>query len=166
MKHRSNTSLRSQSHPKQPTTQTSVGKVFAFIFWNVQGIFFINYFEKRRTIISKYYIALLVHLKEEITKKTATNEGKSALSSRWCTMSQVDRKQRQNYKNCTLNCFCIHPILQIWTPVTLKRMLQGKRFDSNEEVILETEAYFKAKDKLSHLYKKKKAKKKKKALNC
>ena len=29
----------------------------------------------------------------------------------------------------------------------LKRMLQGKRFGSNEEVIAETEAYFEAKDK-------------------
>ena len=29
----------------------------------------------------------------------------------------------------------------------LKRMLQGKRFDSNEEVIAVTEAYFEAKDK-------------------
>ena len=30
----------------------------------------------------------------------------------------------------------------------LKRMLQGKRFGSNEEVISEIEAYFQAKDKL------------------
>ena len=29
----------------------------------------------------------------------------------------------------------------------LKRILQGKRFGSNEEVIVETKAYFKAKDK-------------------
>ena len=29
----------------------------------------------------------------------------------------------------------------------LKRMLQGKRFGSNEEVIAETEAYFETKDK-------------------
>ena len=29
----------------------------------------------------------------------------------------------------------------------LKRMLQGKRFGSNEEVIAQTEAYFEAKDK-------------------
>ena len=34
-----------------------------------------------------------------------------------------------------------------WLFVDLKRMLQGKRFDSNEEVISETEAYFKAKNK-------------------
>ena len=32
-----------------------------------------------------------------------------------------------------------------WLFADLKRMLQGKRFGSNEEVILETEAYFKAK---------------------
>ena len=29
-------------------------------------------------------------------------------------------------------------------------MFQGKRFGSNEEVILETETYFEAKDKLFH----------------
>ena len=41
-----------------------------------------------------------------------------------------------------------------WLFADLKRMLQGKRFGSNEEVISETEVYFEAKDKL--LYKKKK----------
>ena len=35
-----------------------------------------------------------------------------------------------------------------WLFINLKRMLQGKRFGSNEEVILEIEAYFEAKDKL------------------
>ena len=34
-----------------------------------------------------------------------------------------------------------------WLLADLKRMLLGKRFGSNEEVILETEAYFEAKDK-------------------
>ena len=34
-----------------------------------------------------------------------------------------------------------------WLFEDLKRMLQGKRFASNEEVISETEAYFEAKDK-------------------
>ena len=34
-----------------------------------------------------------------------------------------------------------------WLFADLKRMLQGKRFGSNEEVISETEAYFEAKDK-------------------
>ena len=56
-------------HPKQPKTQTSTSKVLASVFWDVKGILFINYLEKGRTINSEYYIALLVHLKEEITKK-------------------------------------------------------------------------------------------------
>ena len=35
-----------------------------------------------------------------------------------------------------------------WLFADLKRMLQGKRFGSSEEVISETKAYFEAKDKL------------------
>ena len=35
-----------------------------------------------------------------------------------------------------------------WLFVDLQRMLQGKRFGSNEEVILETVTYFEVKDKL------------------
>ena len=34
-----------------------------------------------------------------------------------------------------------------WLFANLQRMLQGKRFGSNEEVISETEAYFEIKDK-------------------
>ena len=37
-----------------------------------------------------------------------------------------------------------------WLFADLKRMLQGKRFGSNEKLISETEAYFEAKDKLSY----------------
>ena len=33
-----------------------------------------------------------------------------------------------------------------WLFADLKKMLQGKRFGSNEEVIAETEAYFESKD--------------------
>ena len=47
----------------------------------------------------------------------------------------------QNYMNCASNCFQTHPILQIWPPPT-SGCLQRKRFGSNKEVILETEAYF------------------------
>ena len=35
-----------------------------------------------------------------------------------------------------------------WLFAEFKRILQAKRFGSNEEVILETEMYFEAKDKL------------------
>ena len=75
-----------ESCPKRPKIQTSEGKVLASIFWDAQGIVFINYLEKGRTTNSEYYIALSVGLKVEI----ATNEKESALSQRQCTMSQVD----------------------------------------------------------------------------
>ena len=53
-----------ENRPKQPKMQTSAGKVLALVFWDAKGILFIDYLEKGRTINSKYYIALLVHLKE------------------------------------------------------------------------------------------------------
>ena len=55
--------------------------------------------------------------------------------------------------NWASNCFSIHRILQIWPPSDfflfsdLKRMLAGKKFCADEEVIEETEAYFEAKGK-------------------
>ena len=107
----------SESHPKRLKTQTSAGKVLASIFWDVQGILFIDYLDKGRNINSEYYIALLVHLKEEITKKQPQMKKKCSFIK---TMHYVtSRLQRwQNNMNCTSNCFCTHPILQIWPPAT------------------------------------------------
>ena len=48
------------------------------------------YIEKRRTTNSEYYIALFVHLKEEIAKKQPQMK-KKVLSASQCTVSQVDQ---------------------------------------------------------------------------
>ena len=78
--------------PKQPKMQTFEDKVLASVFWDAQGILFIDYLEKGKNVNSEYNVALLVRLKEEIAKKTDINEEeKSALSPRQCTVSQVDR---------------------------------------------------------------------------
>ena len=91
MKHGSTTSPRSQigsqlsgqqageTRPKRPKTQTSVGKVLVSVIWNVQGVLFIDYREKGRTINSEYYIALFVGLKEEIAKKRLQMKKKKVL---------------------------------------------------------------------------------------
>ena len=138
---------------KATKTQTSAGKVLASVFWDAQGILFISYLKKGRTINSKYHIALLVHLKEEIVIKRPQMKRKkcSFTKTRHCVTSRSQRWQ--NYMNCPSNCFHTHPILQIWPPATtgylqaLKECSRGKRFGSNEEVISETEAYFEAKNK-------------------
>ena len=58
-----------ESRLKRLKMQTSAGKVLISVFWDAQGILFIDYLEKRRTINSEYCIELLVRLKEEIAKK-------------------------------------------------------------------------------------------------
>ena len=100
-----------ESCPKWPKTQSSADKVLASIFWDAQGILFINYFEKGRTINSDYYKALLVCLKEEITKKTAPSEEKNSSFTKTMNHFTSQSQQWQNYMNCTLNCFHTHPIL-------------------------------------------------------
>ena len=79
-----------ESRPKRPKTQTSAGNVLASVFWDAEGILFIDYLEKGWTITSKYYIVLVVHLKEE----------------------KNDHKWRR--KKCTFT----HRILQIRPPAT------------------------------------------------
>ena len=127
------------------------------IFSDAQYILFIDYLEKGRTINSEYHIALMVHLKEKNHQKTATNqERKGNLSPRQCTMSQVDH----NNDKITWIALWIASAPTLFSrsgpqwilSVELKRMLQGKRVGSIEEVISVTEAFFEAKDKL--LYKK------------
>ena len=138
-----------ESHPKWPKTQTSTGKVLAFIFWDAQGILFIDYFEKGRTINSEYYIALLVCLGEEITKKQPQMKRKKVLFHQ-------DNVPCHNDGKTTWIAFfelLLHPPYSpdlapnnYWVFADLKRMLQRKKYVSNE-VISETGAYFEAKDK-------------------
>ena len=169
MKHGSTASLESnrqsaewtaagESRSKRPKTQISVSKVLAYIFWDAQGILFIDFLEKGRSINSEYYIALVVRLKKEIAKKNG---------HKWRKKSAIHQDNTPCYKSITtmtkLHEFQIELFPQppyspdlapsdYWPFADLKSMLQGKRFGSNEEVISETEAYFEAKDKL--LYKK------------
>ena len=119
--------------------QTSAGKVLASVFWDVQSILFTDYFEKGRT------------------KKSQKNGHK------W-------RKKKMPFHQDNVPCHKLITMMaklhelhfelllhlsyspnlapsNYWLFADLKRMLQGKRLNSNEEVILDTEAYFEAKDK-------------------
>ena len=132
--------------------QTSAGKVLASVFWDVQGILFIDYLEKERTINSEYYIALLVHLKEEITKKWPQVKKKVIFhqENAPCHKSIVRMAKLHELHFKLLQHPPYSPDLapsKYWLFANLKRMFQGKRFGSDEEVISETEVYFEAKDK-------------------
>jgi len=58
-----------KSRPKRSKTQQSAGKVLASVFWDAQGMIYIDYLEKGKSINSAYYSELLVRLKDEIAKK-------------------------------------------------------------------------------------------------
>ena len=140
-----------ESHPKM---QTSASKVLVSIFWDAQGILFIEYLEKGRTINSEYYIVLLVCLKEEITKKQPQMKKKNVLfhqdNAQCHKLIATMAKLHELYFELLL-LPPYSPDLapsDYWLFADLKRMIQRKIFGSDEEVILETEVYFEANDKL------------------
>jgi hypothetical protein len=63
----------------------------ASVLWDARGILFIDYLEKGQTINSKYYMAELERLNDKIKKKRPDLKIKSAVSSRQCTMSQINQ---------------------------------------------------------------------------
>ena len=112
----------------------------------------ILYLEKGRTINSEYYIALLVRLKKEITKKRPQKKKKVVFhqNNPPCQKSIVTTEKLTELHFELLS----HSLYSrdrapsdYYLFAELKRMLQGKRFGSNEEVIAETGAHFEAKNK-------------------
>jgi len=57
------------SAPKKTRSVPSAGKVMASVFWNAEGILFIDYLEKGKTITGGYYSNLLTRLDDKIRKK-------------------------------------------------------------------------------------------------
>jgi len=54
---------------KKFRVQKSAGKVLASIYWDQEGIHFIDYLPKGRTINAQYYSSLLVQLKDILKEK-------------------------------------------------------------------------------------------------
>jgi len=61
----------------------------ALVFWDAEGILFIDYFEKGKTITGKYYSNLLTRLDEKIReKRPGLQKKKNHLSSGQSTRPQ------------------------------------------------------------------------------
>ena len=94
-----------------------------------------------------------MHLKEEIAKKRPEIKKKNVLlhqDNALCYKSIATMAKRHELHFKLLPhppCFPDLTPSDYWLFVGLKRMLKGKSFGSNEEVISETEAYFESKDK-------------------
>jgi len=57
------------SVPKKTSSVPSAGNVMASVFWDAEGILFIDYLEKGKTITGEYYSNLLTRLDEKIHEK-------------------------------------------------------------------------------------------------
>ena len=121
-------------------------------FFKARKCIFYN-LEKEITINSKYYIVLLVCLMEEIDKKRPLMKKKKVLfhqENAPChklipTMAKLRELHFELIQQPPPPLDLV--LSDYWLFANLKRMLQGKKFGSNEEVTSETEAYFEAKDK-------------------
>jgi len=60
----------------------------ASVFWDTEGILFIDYLEKGKTITGEYYSNLLTRLDEKIVRKDPVCKKKNTLSSGQCTRLQ------------------------------------------------------------------------------
>jgi len=78
------------SVPKKTRSVPSAGKVMASVSWDAEGILFIDYLEKGKTITGEYYSHLLTRLEEKICEKRPGLEKKKKnyLSSGQCTRPQ------------------------------------------------------------------------------
>jgi len=57
------------SAPKKTRSVPSAGKVMASVFWDAEGILFIDYLEKGKTITGQYYSNLLAKLDKKFCEK-------------------------------------------------------------------------------------------------
>jgi hypothetical protein len=57
------------SAPKKTRSGPSAGKVMASVFWDAEGVLFIDYLEKGKTIIGEYYSNLLTKQKKKFMRK-------------------------------------------------------------------------------------------------
>jgi len=142
-----------EPNPKQGKTQQSAGKVMASVFWDANGVIFIDYLQKGTTINSDYYCALLDRLKTEIAKKRPHLQKKKVLFHQDNAPCHKSMKTMAKLNELRFELLTHPPYSPDLAPSDfflfsdLKRMLAGKKFKSNDEVISETEAYFDEKEK-------------------
>lgn len=141
-----------ESAPKRPKTQQTAGKVMASVFWDTHGIIFIDYLEHGKTINSDYYIDLLVRLKAEIIKKRPHLAKKKVLFHQDNAPCHKSKKTMDKINELGFELLPHPPYSPDLAPSDyylfsqLKKMLRGKRFRSDEEVIAESESYFEGLD--------------------
>jgi histone-lysine N-methyltransferase SETMAR len=134
--------------PKKTKLVPSAGKVMASVFWDAEGILFIEYLEKGKTITKEYYSHLLTRLDEKIRKKRPGLQKKKIIfnqdnASAHKSVLAMGKLRDLHYEllehppyspDLAPSDFSLFP--------KLKLFLAGQHFSSNQEVIAAVEGYF------------------------
>jgi hypothetical protein len=114
------------------------------VFWDAEGILFIDYLGKGKTITEEYYSNLLTRLDEKFERKGPIKKNLSSDSAPAHRSVLAMGKLRDlhyellEHAPCSLDLapsdFCLFP--------KLKLFLAGQRFSSNQEAIVAVEGYF------------------------
>ena len=126
----------------------------ASVFWDANGIIFIDYLEKAFSFFScDYYMVLLDRLKAEIAKKRPHMKKKKVIFHQDNAPCHKSIKTMTKFNELGFQLLPHPPYSpdlassDYWLFADLKKMLQGQRFGSNEKVIAAAEAHFESKGK-------------------
>ena len=125
----------------------------ASVFWDAHGVLFIDYLAKGESINSERYIGQLMRLKNEIGEKRLQMKKKKVLFHQDNAPCHNSLAAMEKLNELSFEYLPQPPYSPDLAPsdyylfADLKKMLQGKKFYSNEEVITKTKAYFETKDK-------------------
>lgn len=133
---------------KKAKAVLSANKVMATVFWDARGVIHIDYLEKGKTINGEYYANLLDQFNQILLEKRPHLAKKKILF----------HQDNARVHTCAIAMAKLHELryeLLSHPPYSpdlapcdyflfpnLKKWLGGKRFSSNEKIILETNAYF------------------------
>lgn len=148
---------RGERGPKKFKQSLSANKVMATVFWDARGVIHIDYLEKGKTITGEYYSKLLdrfdVVLKQKrphlAKKKVLFHQDNARVHTCLVTMAKIHELRYEllphpAYSPDLAPCdYYLFPNLKKW--------LGGKRFESNKEVITETNGYFESLEKTYYL---------------
>ena len=132
-----------ESRPKWAKTQTSAGKVLASVFWSMQGISFVHWLPWERKNHQEWISYSITGVfegrnRQKKKKKEGPNEEEKVLFHQ--DNAPCHKSIKTMVKLHELNFELLpHPhyspdmaTINYWLFIDFKRMLQGKRFGSNE----------------------------------
>jgi len=144
--------------PKKVKTVPPAGKVLATVFWDSQGVIYIDYLEKGKTVTGLYYAELLGRFATELQKirphlakkKVLFHHDNApahtfALAKAKLVEFGYELQPHPPYSPELVRCdFFLFP--------NLKMSLVGQKFAPNEEVVAATEAFFAHPASLGQVY--------------